>query len=218
MIHRQRVLLAVAITVVGVAVMAVVVVDTADQPAPDVCIEVDTTTATTVDPAQFRQVEQAFATAPVVNRTTLEYRLNDTAIPAVSPANFSHYYRTHTDDRDYDACAYMLITDNTTDPIAGATAEEFALINRDPVVNETHTLLAHIVMHETGHLLGIGRQYEGVDTRGYAVGEYYSVMNYNATYRILTYSNGSDQVGRNEWQLIYEQAARNETPTPARPD
>jgi hypothetical protein len=59
-------------------------------------------------------------------------------------------------------------------------------------------------MHELGHSFGLMHHQEGVDERTYALSEYHSVMNYNGIYETMTYSNGSDELGRDEWSFVAE--------------
>jgi hypothetical protein len=62
--------------------------------------------------------------------------------------------------------------------------------------------MASLFMHEIGHSFGLGPEMDGIDASNYNATEYNSVMNYNALYEQLDYSNGTDSVGRDEWSYV----------------
>ncbi|MFB6309487.1 MAG: hypothetical protein ABEH35_09165 [Haloarculaceae archaeon] len=63
-------------------------------------------------------------------------------------------------------------------------------------------VLLLLIAHELGHAFGLDPGREGVDGDGYSLQAYPSVMNHNGIYRTASYSDGSGDVGRNEWAFV----------------
>lgn len=73
---------------------------------------------------------------------------------------------------------------------------------------DSSRITASLLMHELGHAFGIGPGEAGVDDEQYDKEEYHSVMNYNGIYEVTTISNGTDDVGRDEWSFVAEDRHR----------
>jgi hypothetical protein len=111
MANERSVVIALIIATVLIGVLVAVSVSPGGtEQDPDVCIEVDVTAGTKVSEDRFRNVEQAFATADVDNRTFIEYRLNNTELPLDPRANFNYYFESYETFRDDSDCSYMLVT------------------------------------------------------------------------------------------------------------
>jgi hypothetical protein len=202
----------------GMEVRCEQVLPGADPLRTDIYVEVDSTQSTTLsDPVQ-ESIVDTFDKAPVSNpdgSTGIDIHLvtDDTNLsvngtvyskPRAGPGNDIYDFRSNHSEARSDGYYYVLVTDdvayNGDDYFVGAGRPETAAMER---FNST-TITASLFMHEFGHAMGLDAHQDGIDEERYSRAEYDSVMNYNGLYRQLTYSNGTDSVGRNEWQYIAE--------------
>ncbi len=200
----------------GMEVRCEGVVPGADPLRTDIYVEVDSTQAATLsDPVQGAIVE-TFADAPVSNpdgSTGIDIHLvaDDTDLPVngtvyskrrAGPGNDIYDFRANHSEYRSDGYYYLLVTDdvayNGDDYYVGAGRPGIAAMER---YNST-TVTASLFMHEFGHAMGLDAHQDGIDEKRYSRAEYDSVMNYNGLYRQLSYSNGTDSVGRDEWEFV----------------
>ncbi|SFR86953.1 hypothetical protein SAMN05216559_0287 [Halomicrobium zhouii] len=194
----------------------------ADPRHHDVFVEVDTVRGTHLDPAAVGRLRAAFADAPVDNPDgesgiALHVRRSDTDLPVNGSVDSSPRPGDHNDLRDYrdryvdhgDAgYYYVLVTTEAAfrgdDYYAGSGVNGAAVVESFDSPKITSSLL----MHELGHAFGLGPGEVGVDEERFETAEYRSVMNYNALYEVETYSDGSGEVGRDEWSFVAEDRYR----------
>jgi hypothetical protein len=206
----------------GVEVRCEGVVPDADPLRTDIYVEVDSTQAATLSDPVRASIVETFEDAPVSNpdgSTGIDIHLvaDDTDLPVngtvyskhrAGAANDIYDFRANHSEYRSEGYYYVLVTDdiayNGDNYFVGAGRPEIAAIER---FNST-TITASLFMHEFGHALGLDAHQDGIDEERYSRTEYDSVMNYNGLYRQLTYSNGTDSVGRNEWQFIAENRTR----------
>jgi len=190
----------------------------ADPLRTDIYVEVDSTQSTTLSDSVQTSIVETFDNAPVSNpdgSTGIDIHLvtDDTNLsvngtvyskPRAGPGNDIYDFRANHSEHRSDGYYYVLLTDdvayNGDDYFVGAGRPEIAAMERF----DSTTITASLFMHEFGHAMGLNAHQDGIDEERYSRTEYDSVMNYNGLYRQLTYSNGTDSVGRNEWQLIAE--------------
>ncbi|MFW6436526.1 MAG: reprolysin-like metallopeptidase [Halococcoides sp.] len=188
----------------------------ADLLEHDIYVEVDSTEGVTVSDQALRRVEETYASArirdPVGYRgIDLHLRRSDTALPVEGPISGErrpgdlddiHDYRRQFMDHDDDRYYYLLVTDEVQargDPyFSGVARSEVGAVEAYDDPNETASLIAH----ELGHMFGIDEDEPGVDNHTYAFDTYPSVMNYNGLYKTTNYSDGSGELGRDEWHRI----------------
>ncbi|EMA02060.1 hypothetical protein C437_16621 [Haloarcula vallismortis ATCC 29715] len=190
----------------------------ADPLRTDIYVEVDSTEATTLsDPVQ-TSIAETFEKAPVSNpdgSTGIDIHLvtDETNLSAngtvysksrAGAGNDIYDFRANHSEHRSDGYYYVLLTDdvayNGDDYFVGAGRPEIAAMERF----DSTKITASLFMHEFGHAMGLDAHQDGIDEERYSRTEYDSVMNYNGLYRQLTYSNGTDSVGRNEWQFVAE--------------
>jgi len=118
--------------------------------------------------------------------------------------DYRERYVDHGDSGYY----YVLVTTEAAfqgdDYYAGSGVDGAAVAESFDSPKITSSLL----MHELGHAFGLGPAEVGVDEETFDASEYRSVMNYNALYEVETYSDGSGEVGRDEWAFVTEDRYR----------
>ncbi|NLV06503.1 hypothetical protein GOC83_10230 [Haloarcula rubripromontorii] len=190
----------------------------ADPLRTDIYVEVDSTESTTLSEPVQTSIVETFAEAPVSNpdgSTGIDIHLatDDTNLSAngtvysksrAGAGNDIYDFRANHSQHRSDGYYYVLLTDdvayNGDDYYVGAGRPEVAAMERF----DSTKITASLFMHEFGHAMGLDAHQDGIDEERYSRTEYDSVMNYNGLYRQLTYSNGTDSVGRNEWQFVAE--------------
>ncbi|WP_233563324.1 hypothetical protein [Haloarcula sp. Atlit-7R] len=190
----------------------------ADPLRTDIYVEVDSTESTTLSEPVQTSIVETFEKAPVSNpdgSTGIDIHLvtDDTNLSAngtvysksrAGAGNDIYDFRANHSQHRSDGYYYVLLTDdvayNGDDYFVGAGRPEVAAMERF----DSTKLTASLFMHEFGHAMGLDAHQDGIDEERYSQTEYDSVMNYNGLYRQLTYSNGTDSVGRNEWQFVAE--------------
>ena len=194
----------------------------ADPLRQDVYVEVDATGTRTLGNDTVAAVERAFATAPVSNddaadAIAIHVRTNDTALGANGTVygasrdgdanDVYDYHDTHFDHRAA-GYYYVLLSDDVAYD-GNATyvgAGEPGLATMEPL--DSTQQMASLFVHELGHSFGLGPGLDGVDASRYSATAYASVMNYNALYDRVGYSDGSDSVGRDEWAFVADDRYR----------
>jgi|AntDeeMinimDraft_4_1070355.scaffolds.fasta_scaffold00255_20 hypothetical protein len=194
----------------------------ADPRHHDVFVEVDTVSGTQLDPAAVERLRAAFADAPVENPDgesgiALHVRRSDSGLPVNGSVDSSPRPGDHNDLQDYreryvdhgdSGYYYVLVTTEAAfqgdDYYAGSGVDGAAVAESFDSPKITSSLL----MHELGHAFGLGPAEVGVDEETFDASEYRSVMNYNALYEVETYSDGSGEVGRDEWAFVTEDRYR----------
>ena len=194
----------------------------ADPLRTDIYVEVDSTQAGTLSDSVRASIVETFDDAPVSNpdgSTGIDIHLvtDDTDLPVngtvyskhrAGPANDVYDFRANHSEYRAEGYYYVLVTDdvayNGDDYFVGAGRPEIAAMER---YNST-TVTASLFMHEFGHAMGLDAHQDGIDEKRYSRAEYDSVMNYNGLYRQLSYSNGTDSVGRDEWQFVAQNRTR----------
>ena len=194
----------------------------ADPLRTDIYVEVDSTQSTTLSDSVQASIVETFDNAPVSNpngSTGIDIHLvtDDTTLsangtvhskPRAGSGNDIYDFRANHSEYRSDGYYYVLLTDdvayNGDDYFVGAGRPEIAAMERF----DSPKITASLFMHEFGHAMGLDAHQDGIDEERYSQTEYDSVMNYNGLYRQLTYSNGTDSVGRNEWQFIAENRTR----------
>jgi len=188
----------------------------ADPLEQDLYVEVDATGENRISAGTIARIETTFTDAPVDNPD------GDQGIDAhviVDDRNLSAngtvYSRNRTGarndiydfrDSEFDARGsgyyYVLLTDD----VAYNGDATYVGAGRPGVVAmqtfESPHLTASLFMHELGHAFGMDAGAEGIDEETYSAQRYDSVMNYNGLYSQLTYSDGSDELGRDEWAYV----------------
>ncbi|MCU4802136.1 hypothetical protein OB920_17305 [Halobacteria archaeon HArc-gm2] len=194
----------------------------ADPRHHDVFVEVDTVRGTHLDPAAVGRLRAAFADAPVDNPDgesgiALHVRRSDSGLPVNGSVDSGARPGDHNDLRDYreryvdhgdSGYYYVLVTTEAAfrgdDYYAGSGVDGAAVVESFDSPKITSSLL----MHELGHAFGLGPGEVGVDEETFDATDYRSVMNYNALYEVETYSDGSGDVGRDEWSFVAEDRYR----------
>jgi len=202
----------------GMEVRCEQVLPDADPLRTDIYVEVDSTQSTTLSDPVRASIVETFDNAPVSNpdgSTGIDIHLatDDTNLsvngtvyskPRAGPGNDIYDFRANHSEARSDGYYYVLLTEdvayNGDDYFVGAGRPEIAAMERF----DSTRITASLFMHEFGHAMGLNAHQDGIDEERYSRTEYDSVMNYNGLYRQLTYSNGTDSVGRNEWQFIAE--------------
>ena len=190
----------------------------ADPLRTDIYVEVDSTQSTTLSDSVRTSIVETFENAPVSNpdgSTGIDIHLvtDDTNLsangtvhskPRSGARNDIYDFRANHSEHRADGYYYVLLTDdvayNGDDYFVGAGRPEIAAMERF----DSPKITASLFMHEFGHAMGLDAHQDGIDEERYSRTEYDSVMNYNGLYRQLSYSNGTDSVGRNEWQFVAE--------------
>ena len=202
----------------GMEVSCEAAIPDADPLRTDIYVEVDSTQSTTLSDSVQTSIVETFEDAPVSNpddSTGIDIHLitDDTNLSAngtvhskhhAGPGNDIYDFRANHAEHRSDGYYYVLLTDdvayNGDDYFVGAGRPEIAAMERF----DSTKITASLFMHEFGHAMGLDAYQDGIDEERYSRTEYDSVMNYNGLYRQLTYSNGTDSVGRNEWQFVAE--------------
>ena len=194
----------------------------ADPLEQDIYIEVDATGENRISADTIARVEQTFADAPVGNPggsrgIDAHVLVDDRGLAA----NGTVYSRNHTGpntdiydfrNRTFDARGtgyyYVLLTD---DAAYDGDASYVGAGRPGVVVMQTFEspkLTASLFMHELGHAFGLDASADGIDAETYSTREYDSVMNYNGLYEQLSYSDGDDDLGRDEWAFVADERYR----------
>lgn len=177
------------------------------RPSPDeadVCIEIESTEDASFPTSVKSFIEWSFAERGY----RIRFFEGDQNLPFRGTA-------THEDWRELvgggfsqrEDCYHLLIVNEWTgDPIGGIDPAGHGNSRGYAVVEQLGNgrNMASLTMHELGHAAGMGVNsgHEGVDSWDYSVNEYRSVMNLNGLYDLLTYSDGQDVVGRDEWEMV----------------
>lgn len=188
----------------------------ADPLRTDIYVEVDSTTESTLSEDAQTSVREAFASAPVANPDgsngiDIYLRTNDTNLSSNGTVYSNHRdgygndlydFRANHSDYHSEGYYYVLLTDDVAyggdDYYVGAGRPGIAAM--EPF--DSMKITASLFMHEFGHAMGLDANQDGIDEERYTANEYDSVMNYNGLYSQLTYSDGTDSVGRNEWDFV----------------
>lgn len=188
----------------------------ADPLQQDVYVELDSVEGADLSKASVAKLREAFANAPVDNpggESGIAFHVvrSDVGLaqgesvnddPRQGPNNDVEEYRDAHFQRNAAGYYYVLVSTNAAYNgdayYAGAGKPGTAVVES----YDRNSVMASLVIHEMGHAFGIDGGQRGVDARKYSNGEYHSVMNYNALYDITTYSNGTDAVGRDEWDYV----------------
>jgi len=200
----------------GAEVRCSAVYPDADPLRQDIYVEVDASDNLTLANDTVAEITRTFDSAPVSNPhgpdgIDLHIVPNDTDLAADGAVDSTvrdgdhndihDYYDDHFDRRDA-GYYYVVVTSEVAfegDSYYVGTGEP-GMAAIEPLA-ETE-LTASLFMHEMGHSFGIGPDLDGVDANRYDADEYESVMNYNALYERLGYSDGTDEVGRDEWAHV----------------
>jgi len=194
----------------------------ADPLEQDIYIEVDATGDTRISARTIAKVETTFADAPAANpdgtrgidaHVLVDDRglsSNDTVYSRdrSGPRNDIYDFRDETFDARDAGYYYVLVTDNAAyngDPRYVGAGRPGVVVMQ---TFESPTLTASLFMHELGHAFGLDAGADGIDAETYSTRKYDSVMNYNGLYKQLTYSDGTDDVGRDEWAFVAEERYR----------
>lgn len=194
----------------------------ADPLHQDVYVEVDSVDGAALDPATVDLLETAFAAAPVENpdgEDGIDVHLvrSDGDLPENGPINnrarmgeyndVTDYRTAHFDRAEYRYHYLLVVSDaayNGDRTFAGAGHRGTAVVEH----YDRERVMASLIMHELGHSFGIAHARRGVDADRYDLEEYHSVMNYNGIYEVYTYSDGTDDLGRDEWEYVAERRHR----------
>lgn len=194
----------------------------ADPLHHDLFLEVDTVEGATLDAAAVDHLVGAFADAPVDNPDgesgiDLHVERSDAALPANGSVDSESRSGDHDDLRDYrrryadhgdDGYYYVLVAPNAAfrgdDYYAGAGIRGAVVVESF----DSPAVTSSLIMHELGHAFGLGPEQTGVDEERFDREAYRSVMNYNGIYELTTYSDGTDDVGRDEWAFVAEDRHR----------
>lgn len=194
----------------------------ADPLHQDVYVEVDATRGAALDPSAVEHLRSAFADAPVANADgesgiAVHVRRSDVGLPVNGSVDSGSRSGDHNDVRDYRSryfdsreagYYYVVVTPEAAfrgdDYYAGAGVDGAAVVEPFDSPRVTGSLL----MHELGHAFGLGPELSGIDEERFDRQEYRSVMNYNAIYEVSTYSDGTDDVGRDEWSFVAHERHR----------
>jgi hypothetical protein len=149
-------------------------------------------------------IQDMFADAPVRNADgsmgiDLHYLINDEIDSLDDFSGESVYtYAGNNFQRLNEGYNYLLFVPRLTNNRRGG----FAYPNRGFIMTMPRP---HTVLHEIGHVLGLGPGYNGVDERRFTFEEYPSVMNYNAppdAFRFAADDGHPD--APNDWKIIGE--------------
>jgi len=189
----------------------------ADPLRQDVYVEVDSVDGVALSEESVATLERAFADAPVENPgdsgVAIHFIRSDGDLPQGQSVNDDARPGEYNDVEDYRenhfqhapaGYHYLLVSTEVAykgeEYYAGAGEPGTAIVES----YDRDGIMASLVLHELGHSFGLDRSDEGVDAREYSQTAYQSVMNYNALYEMTTYSDGEDEVGRNEWRYVAE--------------
>lgn len=182
--------------------------------APDreaIYVEVDSAANVSLHPGTLDRLEEAFAAAPVEGGLDIHFVRSDDDLPTAGPVNNDERPGQYSDiadyrDRHFDRADlgyhYLLVVPEAAyegnASYAGAGKQGAAVVES----YRSETIMASLIMHELGHAFGLSETQAGIDERTHDVSAYESVMNYNGLYEVMTYSDGSGDVGRNEWEFV----------------
>lgn len=188
----------------------------ADPLQQDIYIEVDASGDNRVTANTIAQIETTFASAPVSNPgdeagIDAHVIVDDLGLASSGTVYSQNRSGDRTDIYDFrneqfDARGagyyYVLLTDDAAydgdDTYVGAGRPGVVVMQ----TFESSQLTASLFMHELGHAFGLNAGADGIDDETYTTEEYKSVMNYNGLYEQLDYSDGSDELGRDEWAFV----------------
>jgi hypothetical protein len=194
----------------------------ADPLVQDVYVEVDSVANVSLSNGSVDRLQESFASSPVENQgrdsgMAVHVIRSDGDLAESGPvtnrdaasghACIADYRSEHFDRRGL-GYHYLLIVSDAAyqgDPSYAGAA------HRGNVVVEHYDrdyVMASLIMHELGHSFGLMHREDGVDEERYSLAEYHSVMNYNGIYETMTYSDGSDAVGRDEWAFVAQDRHR----------
>lgn len=172
----------------------------------NITVEVDTDTETDF-PDDLTQVQETFDQAPVtseagVDGINLTFIKDEKGIaPPEKPYDFidkSHFNRRGT------GVFHMYYTSEIPgQKVSGYTYESEDMMVIRNTGNEwySESYLNSVVSHELGHKLGLlPSLYVGIDSNRKSMEEYNSVMNYNARYNKIGYSQSDSEF--NDWDYI----------------
>ncbi|AWB28229.1 zinc metalloprotease [Halococcoides cellulosivorans] len=194
----------------------------ADPLHQDLYLEVDSESGESLSDGAIERAEAAFAEAPVSNPDgqsgiDLHVRRDDGDLTLGSPVDTIDRPGSADDigdvttaHRDYRTAGhyYVLVADKVAydgDPeYVGAGQPGVVMFESYP----DPFLTASLLVHELGHAFGFDESLPGVDSERYSLDEYPSVMNYNGLYTSLEFSDGSGDLGRDEWAFIADDRHR----------
>ena len=188
----------------------------ADPLQQDIYVEADATGENQISAGAIARIETTFTDAPVDNPDgsrgiDAHVIVDDRNLSA----NGTVYSRNRTGarndvydfrDSEFDARGWGYYYVLLTDDVAYDGDPTYVGAGRPGVVAmqtfESPFLTASLFMHELGHAFGMDAGVEGIDEETYSAQRYDSVMNYNGLYNQLSYSDGSDDLGRDEWAYV----------------
>lgn len=194
----------------------------ADPLHQDIYVEVDATGENRISAGTVARIETTFADAPVENPDgdggiDAHVIVDDRGLSAnetvysrnrSGPRNDIYDFRDSEFDARGTGYYYVLVTDNA----AYNGDDRYVGAGRPGVVAmqtfESPELTASLFMHELGHAFGMDAAAEGIDEETYSTQEYDSVMSYNGLYDRLSYSDGTDDLGRDEWAYVANERYR----------
>ena len=188
----------------------------ADPLRQDIYVEIDATGDNQISEAAIERIEQTFANAPVENPSgesgiDVHLLVDDRGLASnatvysrdrAGPRNDIYDFRDEQFDARGSGYYYVLLTDD----VAYNGESRYVGAGRPGVVAMqtfgSPNLTASLFMHELGHAFGLDGGADGIDSETYSTAEYDSVMNYNGLYEQFGYSDGTDDVGRDEWAYV----------------
>lgn len=191
----------------------------ADPLRQDIYVEVDATGDNRISEGAIERIEETFANAPVGNPSGesgidvhvivddrgLESNATVYSRDRPGPRNDIYDFRDEQFDARGTGYYYVLLADD----VAYNGESRYVGAGRPGVVAmqtfDSPRLTASLFMHELGHAFGLDGGAEGIDSETYSTTEYDSVMNYNGLYKQFGYSDGTDDVGRDEWAYVADE-------------
>jgi hypothetical protein len=188
----------------------------ADPLRHDIYVEIDATGDNRISAAAIERIEETFANAPVENpggESGIDVHLlvDDRGLASnatvysrdrTGPRNDIYDFRDEQFDARDTGYYYVLLTDD----VAYNGEPRYVGAGRPGVVAMqtfgSPNLTASMFMHELGHAFGLDSGADGIDSETHSRAEYDSVMNYNGLYEQFGYSDGTDDVGRDEWAYV----------------